>query len=494
MTTLIITVGTRQVGWLCDDGIVRSLGLDGERGIPHKHIDELYRELKIERGSYPETDSKGVPYSWSVRHLAEQLYDKCCENINDFSRVQLLMDEQIISQEINKGLNHIILWGTNQPETVSWNHRRLDTFYLAKLMEGKIKQTYRRSIDIDVWEPIIVCVDVDAIREEVERCLLNYISVLNTNLGIRNPELLIATKGSTPAIASTLEICAAALSRQYPISQVKPNEPNPAFDDRGGARISESYQKQSIGKFFWPLEKEKIISAWKRGDFNEAKVWLEAHRDKYQALYELAGQLSLSSNGELRKVVRDLQSQWIESDAVRELANSEKIQSWNDLLNLLNHQQVDYQFQEIWEKILIIELMFYRQNYTNSFILYSQLLENILSLRYQLENWNVNNDRDITFYDLIEYWGNNIEQNKGKKNEIHQIRLKRNEVIHQGLSIDLQVICELWRMPYIQREVDIYTDKMIRTLEMVAGTDRPRPQILLLRSLYEWGLDILCES
>ncbi|NER47947.1 MAG: hypothetical protein F6J92_14875 [Symploca sp. SIO1A3] len=48
--TLIITVGTRQVGWHCHDTIVRCLGADGDRGAP-PHIDQLYQtELNIERG------------------------------------------------------------------------------------------------------------------------------------------------------------------------------------------------------------------------------------------------------------------------------------------------------------------------------------------------------------------------------------------------------------------------------------------------------------
>ncbi|MEA5495992.1 hypothetical protein VB834_29200 [Limnoraphis robusta Tam1] len=33
LDTLIITVGTRQVGWKCEDGIVRCLGADGDRGL-----------------------------------------------------------------------------------------------------------------------------------------------------------------------------------------------------------------------------------------------------------------------------------------------------------------------------------------------------------------------------------------------------------------------------------------------------------------------------
>lgn len=44
--TLIITV---QVGWRCNDGIVRSFGADGSRKEP-RPLDELDEQLGIERG------------------------------------------------------------------------------------------------------------------------------------------------------------------------------------------------------------------------------------------------------------------------------------------------------------------------------------------------------------------------------------------------------------------------------------------------------------
>ncbi|HIK56556.1 MAG TPA: hypothetical protein IGS37_15515 [Synechococcales cyanobacterium M55_K2018_004] len=69
MKTLIITVGTRQVGWRCKDGIVRSLGADGDRGHP-PHIDELYAELGLERG-YHSDESKESKFLkiWEVTFL-----------------------------------------------------------------------------------------------------------------------------------------------------------------------------------------------------------------------------------------------------------------------------------------------------------------------------------------------------------------------------------------------------------------------------------------
>ena len=55
MKTLIITVGTRQIGWCCKDGVVRCIGADGDRGAP-PHIDELYTELGQTRGYHGEIE------------------------------------------------------------------------------------------------------------------------------------------------------------------------------------------------------------------------------------------------------------------------------------------------------------------------------------------------------------------------------------------------------------------------------------------------------
>jgi hypothetical protein len=79
MKTLIITVGTRQIGWRCRDGVVRCFGADGDRGHP-PHINELYQELALERG-YHAADN--MDSRWGVRHLGEHYYRHCCTQ-NDF--------------------------------------------------------------------------------------------------------------------------------------------------------------------------------------------------------------------------------------------------------------------------------------------------------------------------------------------------------------------------------------------------------------------------
>jgi len=64
VSTLIITVGTRQIGWRCQDGIIRSFGADGNISYP-PHINELYQELGIERGKHEDEDGKTYPLEWS---------------------------------------------------------------------------------------------------------------------------------------------------------------------------------------------------------------------------------------------------------------------------------------------------------------------------------------------------------------------------------------------------------------------------------------------
>jgi hypothetical protein len=52
MKILIITVGTRQIGWRCSDGVIRCFGADGDRG-SSRHIDEPYKECCLALSESP---------------------------------------------------------------------------------------------------------------------------------------------------------------------------------------------------------------------------------------------------------------------------------------------------------------------------------------------------------------------------------------------------------------------------------------------------------
>jgi hypothetical protein len=333
--------------------------------------------------------------------------------------------------------------------------------------------------------------------------LFEYIEESIATQNIERPELLIATKGSAPIISNTLEICAAALSRQYPVYLLKPNEPVPSFDEKGGAIVSTSYIKQSIAEFVWPLERQRIISAWSRGDFSEARVWLEAHEDRYKAIYQLAGKLALVSNGELTKGLQELRNSWINSKTTTAIADNEQLELWKNLISsiLSPSDRIEDKFQPAWEQTLTIELMLERGNYTNAFMLFAQQLELVLSIRANAEKWIQKgfvtyknpDDKNITLGGLILGWTNceKIGKDAPKDKLLRSIVKLRNHLVHDGKPIDRQILCNLWKIPLTDANSHKLIQSMIQTLELVGGKNCQYPQTLLLRSLYQWGLDIL---
>ncbi|OLP17438.1 hypothetical protein BST81_16745 [Leptolyngbya sp. 'hensonii'] len=509
MKTLIITVGTRQVGWKCKDGIVRSLGADGDRGHP-QHIDQLYtQELGIERGYHSNTARPEFP--WSVRHLGEQVYQQCVSQ-SDFSRVKLLLDDQIIAKSVRDGLDHIILWGTDQPETVTWNFRRADTLWLTELMAGNLRQLYPQ-IQVDVWNPVVAVNQIDAIRQEVEGFILQYALDRLSKDEAQDLTLLIQTKGSVPQIANTLEICAAALMRQCPVEQVIPVEPTPLFEldaqNNSNACISDQFNVVALGSYFWPVERERIISAWRRGDFAEAKVWLAAHRDRFEVVYKLAEHLTLVSNLELEKAFKVLRDSWLRSNAVHKLVLPNELQTWQtQLQEILSPKTTPAsRYRQAWEMVVLIELATNRENWTTAFLQFAQLLERLLAIRAKTETWLTKKliipkdnyrgrPEDYTpgFKELIDAWLtlHKFNDTSSWYKLLDAIREKRNQLIHEGKSINETEIRSLWTksgMPVDPKTSTV--DLMMTVLETVIKKCWHPPDTLLLKSLYEWGFQQL---
>lgn len=511
MKTLIITVGTRQVGWRCGDGFVRSIGADGGRDHP-KHIDALYAELGMER-SYHGGEQAAPQYPWSVRHLGQELYN-WCKLYDDFGPVELLLDHNIIAQEVKDGLKQIILWGTDQPETVSWNYRRADTVWLARLMEGKIRQTWP-DVEVDVWNPIVVANDDSAIYQEIEGFLLDYIRE-SSNPVSYDLTLMIQTKGSAPAISSAMDICAAALIRQYAVVKVVPIEPTPLFEDAETnnqarqARPSKRFTKIAIGVFFWPMERERIASAWERGDFSEAKVWLEAHRDRYDVLYKLADLMALASNDEVNKSLKQLRDGWIRSKAVGKLVSAEQQQIWSQQSSQLLEDSLESNAQAVWEVLLFVELSLKRENYTPGFMQFAQLLERVLNIRAKKERWiqkgfiqikstykGLSEDYSAGFGGLLRGWAKmrNLNKDGSEFKLIDGIINKRNEIVHSGKSINVIEMRSLWTNAGFSVKVTSDSTEMMNLMmqafDLVTEAGWVMPEGRLFKSLYGWGLEIL---
>lgn len=506
--TLIITVGTRQVGWHCHDGVVRCLGADGDRGAP-RHIDELYHtELKIERGYYQQDKAE---YRWGVRDLGERLYSSC-QQLGDFSRVELLLDHKIIADSLACGLKQIILWGTNQPETVPWNYRRGDTLYSAALMAGKIQQTWPAwQGNVIVKCPVISVKDSETIRRELETNILPTALQLHSQSTLDNQFVLaIENTGCVPDIANGLEICVAALVRQCQVLNIKPIEPTPLYQDLGNnlrtAQSSQENQLIWVGDYFWPLERKRVRSAWERGDFREAEIWLTSHQSRYDGLlYQLASRLALSTNWEIYNFLQDKEQgieSWLQLEALSNWAKSEQIAAWKTQLQTMRQQD----FAQAWESHFLIYLQLIRDNYTNAFMQFAQTLERLLSIYGKEDDWvkkglaqKRNKDTEPSFYSLINAWckRNHLKGNTQESQLLHGIREQRNQVVHSAHPLTLEQIKAIWcnnglfSQPLTGDDRTDIMQLMSQTLELIGNPDWLIPEKPLLRSLYDWGLNLL---
>jgi hypothetical protein len=507
MKTLIITVGTRQVGWRCTDGIVRSLGADG--GAYPPHVDELYTlELEQERERYFDQQSLGV------RHLGEQLY-LLCNLAQDFSPVELLLDGDLIVKEVDLGLTQVILWGTDQPEDISWKYRRSDTLWLAKLMGGKLRQLYPE-LQVDVWCPVLAANDSIFLCQSIEEYILN--SVLKT-IPDREQDgftLLIENKGSVPLIANALEMCAVALSRQCQVKLIVPVEPDPLFisAEKGFYRVqcSNYCSYIPIGKYFWPLEKPKIISAWRRGDFGEAKLWLSAHQDRYKVIHKLAEYLQLACNWEVEKAIAQVQNQWIPSRDVKKKATAEQIELWKALAEPLRdkYKTTAIRYSWTWERMFLYEIAIEQQRYSEAFLRFALVLETIFSLQYETEKWldkgylSPPDGKNLKEYKptlggFVFGWCNKhqLAENDPWKEVLDTVCKIRNQIVHNGLPITSDKIFSILSPRKSSLDFESVSESevicllMQQVLKKVAHPFAKPPQYILLRSLYKWGLDCL---
>ena len=489
MKTLIITVGTRQVGWLCRDRIIRCFGADGDRNEYPRHIDQLFQELGVERGI-----QEGQ--AWGVRELSRHYYNHCRENLQEgFSSVELLLDHQVIEDQYSQGLTHVVLWGTNQPETTPWLYRNKDTRWLAHLMAGKIRQTWPELV-VEVFEPIVDANDNPAIREALEAFLLGHTQQLAQEDEQAEFTLLIQSKGAVPAIAQSLEICSAGLVRQFQVFSVIPIEPVPLFSpETQSSNRSTQNQVISIGEYFWPIERLRIVSAWQRGDFHEAAFWLVAHQSRYRQVYRLAKCLTLATNWQLETFFQHKNrgiSQWLSMDSLNKVAEPLQIEAWKAEVEHIRSSPP----AQAWESSFLLYLLLLQGNYTDAFMRFAQTLERLLYLRSEEEGWfrSMSNGRHPGFKQLIDQWAEvqGMTSRTSIYQEIDRIRNTRNQVVHNAKPMTLKQIMAIWARSAQDDNEVLEENKvfylMTKTLRQVCSSHRNIPEETLFNSLYSWGL------
>jgi hypothetical protein len=505
---LIITVGTRQVGWRCKDQVIRCFGADGDRGHP-PHINQLYTEIGIQRGFHQpgQTDT-----SWGVRDLGERYYQHCTEWLeNDFTSVELLLDYHIIVDSISKGLQRIILWATDQPEAIPWKFRRADTIWLAKLMQGKIN-AISPQVQVDVLHPAIAAVNRDLLRQELEEMILP-LAFESVNIPTDSQlVLLIENKGAVPAMAEGLEICAAALVRSAQVINATPEEPNPLYLETVGgffsSRLSEQYQLVPVSSYFWPLERGRVISAWERGDFREAEIWLSAHQIRHKVLYQLAGYLSLATNWEIDKFLNNphLENGWFRSKALLSIVSQAQVDEWRSQILARRNER----YLKTWESVFLIEVMMATENYTNAFLKFAQVVEQLLYLVSKQGEWlqkglivvpehqrHYGDAYQPNFDGLIKGWCQlkQASRDDNRYKLLNAIRDKRNKVVHEGEPMTVEKLRLLWAnngyRVTVTSDYHIILNLMLDVLKMISDSSWQIPQKTLLRSLSEFGLNTL---
>ena len=498
MKTLFITVGTRQLGWRCQDDTICCFGADGDRNQHPRHIDRLFQELGVERGHH-----QGE--SWGVHELSRRYYQHCLDELEgDFSAIELLLDHQVIESQYSQGLTHIVLWGTHQPESTAWTYRNKDTRWLAHLMAGKIRQTWL-DLTVEVFEPVVDASHHEAMRHELEGFIVRHTQPVITQEGEGDFTVLIQSKGAVPEIAQSLEMCAAGLVRQYPVFNIIPVEPEPLYAP-GSQSANRSYQSRevSIGQYFWPIERLRIVSAWERGDFHEAAIWLRAHQDRYRSLYRLAQCLTLATNWQVDAVFQRNKrglGQWLSTGSLSKGVEASPIEAWQLAFNYICKRKS----AQTWETSFLLYLLLRQGNDTDAFMRFAQTLERLLYLRSQEGHWFREEDlkgRHPGFKQLIDKWFEIEDKpvNGPLYKQFDRIRNTRNQVVHQAAPMTAKDICKMWQHQNSMGDLskalarDMAFRLMMETLEMVCDLTWQTPKTGLIQSLYEWGLGQLKNS
>lgn len=110
---------------------------------------------------------------------------------------------------------------------------------------------------------------------------------------------------------------------------------------------------------------ELFCSAWERGDFGEAKVWLSAHRDRHEALYQLAERLALATNWQLQDALKQLQGvEWLDAQPTKREASKPVRNQWREAIQTRckPNETLESKFLKIWEVTFLVWLELKRQN------------------------------------------------------------------------------------------------------------------------------------
>jgi hypothetical protein len=275
----------------------------------------------------------------------------------------------------------------------------------------------------------------------------------------------------------------------------------PPIGEFRSAQAATECQSVSAADYFWPLERERIWSAWQQGNFAEARIWLTAHQSRQKSLYTLAGHLNLAVNGQIDDVLKQLRDGWLKSRSL--LVESGELQRWNTLVaeRLPQKPTPNSNALQAWELVWLIELALRRHNFSIAFQHFYQVLERLLFLQCHQGQWlqkrhiepHPNYRGNLQDYTpglggLILGWEKfkRSRPNDPFIRQLNAIRLLRNDVAHTGQAVTEQKLQSLFGME---------TTLLRAMLDLLAVVSPiPQPAQLLLKEIGQWGLKALHEE
>lgn len=267
------------------------------------------------------------------------------------------------------------------------------------------------------------------------------------------------------------------------------------------AVFAESVDYLPMSHYFFPLEKLRIISAWERGDFGEAKVWLQGHRNRYAALYSLAGYLEKATGQDIKTLLQELKGQWLPTKKLKEVASPEQIESWRSYDCLDKTKTVPI----IWEYAFRIPIDARAERLTNAFFVMAQTLERLLYQVYRKDDWlqkgwitiseelkeqGIGKERFTPRLEqMIKIWSEHYSADRAFDLLLDRIREMRNAIVHDAEVVSLDEIISLWEKASLN--VEDVGEALLFPLRKVGKALGNLPDSPLLLSLYEWGSKVL---
>ena len=493
---LIVAVGARQIGWRCRDGAIR-------------YFDGDSRELS----EHPLAKELGIDPSKSTLQDLSQHYESHCRDClsGDFSAVELLLDEPIIRDCVSAGLKRLILWGTEQPANSPLVHR--NTIGLARLMAGKVRG-HCPQLEVKVVALSAEPDDDKGIRRELEEKVLPLVWP-SPEESERDREWVVAiqSRGSENSIDRTLAQCAVALCRHGRAIDFTPILPNP-FED-GANPKSSAYHANLIGNYGWSWECDRIIAAWERGDFAEARSALSFHPQYYGGLLgNLARQLEGWKRGKLSAFVLNSRAEsleaWLNSPELPELATPEVVTQWQQQLQELR----DRPECQAWEATFSMDLCLKNGDSPKAFLLFTRILERLLYLQCQEQKWvekgyaarpkylnHLGNSYQPGLKRLVDTWLRVTGRSQtGTLNRLFDnICNTRTIILQKTETVPFDDILFVWSkngqpIEFTHPQYLGLMQRMHEALKMVCAPTWQMADPTLGRSLYKWGLKVLGDS